>query len=162
NRPPVDLNELEPRFVGLGNQLNQLVPNPFYGLQEIPQSSILARPTVQLGQLLRPYPQFTRFLMWDYNGANAEYHGLTARAEKRFSHGMTLLGSYTFSKLMDDYSGIPDWLGAAPVRDRTRYDNRREWAINEEEVQHRAVVSYTYQLPAGKGRRFLNSSGVTD
>jgi hypothetical protein len=100
--------------------------------------------------------------MFDYNGANAEYHGMTLRVEKRFSHGMTLLGSYTVSKLMDDYSGIPDWLGSAPARDRTRYDSRREWSVNEEEVPQRAVISYTYQLPIGKGRSFLNNSGIVD
>ena len=162
NRPPIDLNELEPSFVALGSQLNQLVPNPFYGVSSIPASSILSRPTVQLGQLLRPYPQFTRFQIFDYNGANSQYHGMTVRAEKRFSHGLTMVGSYTHSKLMDDYSGIPDWLGSAPARDRTRYDNRREWAINEEEVPHRAVIAYTYELPVGKGRQFLNSSHALD
>ena len=34
NRPPIDLNELQPQFVALGSQLNQLVPNPFYGPPE--------------------------------------------------------------------------------------------------------------------------------
>ena len=85
NRPPIDLNELEPQFVALGSKLNQLDPNPFYGLPEIPSSSIPARPTVQLGQLLRPYPQFTQFQMFDYNGANAQYQGRTLRVGKRFS-----------------------------------------------------------------------------
>src|SRR5262249_40697297 len=105
NRPPIDLNELEPQFVGLGDKLNQQVPNPFYGIPEIPANSVLAKPTVALGQLLRPYPQFTQFQMWDYNGANAKYNGGTARVEKRFSHGLTLLGTYTYAKVMDDYSG---------------------------------------------------------
>ncbi|MBC7927754.1 MAG: TonB-dependent receptor [Bryobacteraceae bacterium] len=147
NRPPINWNELEPQFVTLGNQLNQLVPNPFFGIPEIPSNSVLSRQTVQLGQLLRPYPQFGNITVFDRNGANSEYHGMTVRVDKRFSHGLTLLGSYTSSKLMDDFSGIPDWQGAAPARDRTRYDTHREWAINEEDVSHRAVLSYTYELP---------------
>jgi len=77
--------------------------------------------------------------------------------DKRFSHGLTLLGSYTASKLMDDFSGIPGWQGAAPARDRTRYDTRREWSLNEEDVSQRAVVSYTYDLPFGAGKPFLTS-----
>ena len=157
NRPPINWNELDPQFLSLGNQLNQLVPNPFFGIAEIPSNSVLSRSTVQLGQLLRPYPEFGNVTVFDRNGANSKYHGLTARVEKRFSQGLTLLGSYTASKLMDDFSGIPDWQGAAPARDRTRYDTHREWAINEEDVPQRAVISYSYELPFGNGKRFLNS-----
>jgi len=159
NRPPIDLDELAPQYVSLGNTLNQLVPNPFLGIPEIPSNSVLSRPTVQLGQLLRPYPQFTSLQAWDRNGANSEYHGMTARVEKRFSHGLTLLGSYAVSKLMDDYSGIPGWQGAGPATDRTRYDTRREWSVSEEDVSQRLVVSYTYELPFGQGKRWVNHSG---
>jgi len=162
NRPPIDLNELEPQFVGLGNSLNELVPNPFFGLPEIPSNSILARATVQRGQLLRPYPQFTRFEIFDYNGANATYHGGHVRVEKRFSQGLTLLGNVTKSKTMDDYSGIPTWLGAAPARERTRFDFKREWAVNEEDFSHRVTIAALYELPVGKGRPFLNRGGVTN
>lgn len=161
NRPPIDWNELSPEFVSLGNRLNQLVDNPFYAVAGIPSTSLLARPTIQLGQLLRPYPHFLRLEAFDRNGANSEYHGVTARVEKRFSHGLTLIGSYTTSKLMDDFSGIPGWQGAAPARDRTRYDARREWSLNEEDVSQRAVVSYTYELPLGKGKAFANGGGWT-
>lgn len=160
NRPALDWNELDPQFVGLGNRLNQLVANPFFGIAEIPSGSILSRPTVQLGQLLRPYPHFTRLEVFERNGANSEYHGMTVRVEKRFSKGLTLLGSYTASKVMDDFSGIPGWLGSAPARDRTRYDTRREWAVSEEDVSQRMVVSYTYELPIGKGKAFLNRGGA--
>jgi hypothetical protein len=162
NRPPIDMSELAPGFVSLGNQLNQLVANPFFGITSIPSSSVLSRPTVQLGQLLRPFPHFTRLEAWDRNGANSEYHGVTVRVEKRFSHGLNLLGSYTASKLMDDFSGIPGWQGAAPARDRTIYDFRREWSLNEEDVSQRLVNSYTYELPFGRGKTWLNQTGFAD
>lgn len=162
NRPGLDWNELDPSFVSLGNQLNQLVANPFYGVSGVPPSTVLSQPTVQLGQLLRPYPQFQRMEVFDRNGANSNYNGLTARVEKRFTHGLTLLGSYTASKLLDDFSGIPGWQGAAPARDRTRYDARREWAVNEEDVSQRLVISYAYDLPVGKGKSLWNTSGVAD
>jgi hypothetical protein len=152
DRRPINLNELAFEHVPLGNALNTLVSNPFFGNSNIPASSFLAQPTVRRGQLLRPYPQFDSVTMWGYNGASSEYNALQAKVEKRFSHGMTLLASYTWSKLMDDFSGIPTWLGSSPAGDRTRYDFRREWSINEEEVPHRFVGSYTYELPWGKGR----------
>ena len=157
NRPPVNINELSPQYVSLGNQLNQLVSNPFYGVAGVPSTSILAQPQVQLGQLLRPYPQFINVTAYDRNGSNSEYYGATVKVEKRFSHGLTLLGSFTGSKLIDDFSGIPTWLGSGPARDRTYYDAKRERAINEEDVPKRLTVAYTYELPFGKGKRFLNS-----
>lgn len=155
NRPPININELAPEYVSLGTKLNDLVPNPFYGIAAIPSSSILAQPTVQLGQLLRPFPQFTTVTAYDRNGANSEYHGVTVKVEKRFSQGLTLIGSFTGSKLMDNFSGIPTWLGSGPARDRTYYDTRREWATNEEDVPRRLVISYTYELPFGAGKSWL-------
>ena len=131
-------------------------------LLEVVGNSVLARATVQRGQLLRPYPQFTRFEIWDYNGANASYHGGHVRVEKRFSQGLTLLGNVTKSKTMDDYSGIPTWLGAAPARERTRFDFKREWAVNEEDFSHRVTAAVMYELPVGKGKAFLNQGGVTN
>ena len=155
NRPPVNINELAPQYVGLGNQLNQLVANPFYGAAGIPSSSILSQKTVQLGQLLLPFPEFTTVTAYDRNGAKSAYHGVTVKVEKRFSQGLTLIGSFTGSKLMDDFSGIPTWLGSGPARDRTYYDTHREWAINEEDVPRRLVISYNYELPFGAGKPWL-------
>jgi hypothetical protein len=155
NRPPININELAPNYVQLGSQLNQLVPNPFRGLPGIPSSSILAQPTVQLGQILRPFPEFTTVTAYDRNGANSEYHGMTLKVEKRFSQGLTLVGSFTASKLMDNFSGIPTWLGSGPARDRTYYDTHREWSLNEEDVPRRLVISYTYELPFGKNKHWL-------
>ena len=163
DRRPANLNELPPDIVAqYGNKLNQLVPNPFYGLPQIPASSVLAQPTVAMGQLLRPYPQFLDVNMWSFNGGNADYHGLNAKVEKRFSHGVSLLASYVFSKTIDDYSGIPNWLGSAPQGDRTRYNYKIEKAINEEEVPRRFVIAYTYELPIGKGHQFLNRNRFVD
>ena len=156
NRPPIDINELGPQYIPLGNQLNQLVTNPFYGAAGIPSTSILAQPTVQLGQLLRPFPQFTTVTAYDRNGANSFYNGATVRVEKRFSQGLTLIGSFTGSKLLDNFSGIPTWLGSGPARDRTYYDTHREWAVNEEDVSRRLVVTYNYELPFGAGKPWLN------
>ncbi len=163
DRRPANLNELDPSVVAaLGNRINQTVPNPFYGLPQIPSSSILAQPNVQQGQLLRPYPQFLDINMWSFNGGSANYHSFQAKAEKRFSHGVSLLVSYVNSKLIDDYSGIPNWLGSAPQGDRTRYNYKIEKAINEEEVPQRFVAAYTYELPFGKGHALLNRGGIAD
>ena len=44
--------------------------------------------------------------------ANSSYNALEASLKKRFSHGISFLASYTYSKSIDDSSTLqPDWLG---------------------------------------------------
>jgi hypothetical protein len=128
------------------------VPNPFFGIITNP-SSPLRFNTVRQAQLLRPYPQ--------YNGINAFrvpygfsiYHGGTLKADKRFSNGVGFLASYTWSKLIDDVSTTVGFLGQSSFRQNV-YDRRAERAIGSQDIAHRFVSSFVYDLPFGKGKTF--------
>lgn len=52
-----------------------------------------------------PYPQFASILYVESN-ANSNYNALQLRSEKRTSHGLALLLSYTYSKSFDDISSV--------------------------------------------------------
>ena len=52
----MELNQLDPKYLALGSQLNQSVPNPFFG---VVNNGVHLSRTIARGQLLRPYPQFT-------------------------------------------------------------------------------------------------------
>jgi hypothetical protein len=151
-------NQLPDKDLALGNQLNTLVPNPFYG--QITQG-ILAQPTVTTGQLLRPFPQFTNMTATNLPYGNSTYHALQAKVEKRFAHGMTFLFSYSFSKLIDDVASnfAGEAVGGAGVQD---WNNLRgERSISPYDQTHDAVFSYIWELPVGHGKRFLPSvSGI--
>jgi len=54
---------------------------------------------------LPPYPQFSSILYVESN-ANSSYNSLQLRSEKRTSHGLALLLSYTYSKSFDDISSV--------------------------------------------------------
>ena len=54
---------------------------------------------------LPPYPQFSSILYVESN-ANSSYNSLQLRSERRTSHGLALLLSYTFSKSIDDISSV--------------------------------------------------------
>ena len=82
---------------------SNLVANPFFGVITNPAST-LRLATVQYGQLLRPYPQYTGIGAFRKPSGNSIYHSFTLRLEKRFSHGLSMLFSYTASKLIDDVS----------------------------------------------------------
>ena len=61
--------------------------------------------TVGSAQTRAPYPTFGRIQLVD-NSANGAYNSLAVKLTKRFSKGFTFLSSYTWSKSMDDSSGI--------------------------------------------------------
>jgi hypothetical protein len=152
-------NQLPSTYFSLGNSLNDLVPNPFYGVILNPIAT-LSRPTVQRGQLLRPYPQYTAMnSRWRPTG-NSLYHGFTLRADKRLSKGFGFLLSYTAAKLIDD-SGFGNTLNAqnAASARQDAYNRKADRALSSEDVSSRFVVSFNYELPVGRGRTFLAGAG---
>jgi hypothetical protein len=101
--------------------------------------------TIQRQQLLLPYPQFTGLTI-ALNQGYSWYHGFSTRVEKRFSHGYTIQGSYTWSKYMDATSR----LNAQDVMPT------KVIAANDR-PQHLAA-SGIYELPFGKGKPILGSA----
>ncbi len=152
------LNSIPEQYLSLGTQLQQTVPNPFYGL--IPNGT-LSQPNVPRGQLLLPFPQYTALPDPGAYRGNSTYHSLQMKAEKRFSSGGTLLASYTFSKVLADIETLTSWLdsanGVAGVQNWNNF--RAERALSSFDSRQRLVVSYVLDLPVGKGKKLL--SGVT-
>jgi hypothetical protein len=145
-------------------QLNTFVANPFFGVITNPASS-LSNATVQQSQLLRPYPQFTGFSGNDPPWANSIYQALQVRVEKRFSNGFQILGTYVFSKSIDDASvacGCTTWLGGATS---LQDPNRRylERTVSQYDIPQVFQLSYVYEIPVGRGKRFgSNWNGVVN
>jgi outer membrane receptor protein involved in Fe transport len=142
----IEENALDPQYLALGNALNDLVPNPFFG---VIRTGALSGPTVTRRQLLLPYPEYTSVRRQFPMEASSIYHALAVKAERRAANGVTLLASYVYSKLTDD-SSTQDG-GTAIVNP---YDLRAERSTSEFDVPHRLVVSAVYELPFGAGRRF--------
>lgn len=111
----------------------------------------------------RPYPNFASILT-SFSAFNASYEAGTIRVEKRLASGVSLLGSYSFSKTLDQtqgggFTGNPDESGGVlSPQDRTNW--RLEKGRSGGDIRHRGVVSFVYQLPFGAGKRFLSSSRV--
>jgi hypothetical protein len=134
--------------------LNTYVPNPFYGVITDPNSS-LSNPTVPAYQLQLPYPQFTGFSGDDPPWANSIYHALQIRAEKRFSHGLEALVTYTWSKSIDDSSttsGSTSWLGGVANGPQDPNNRHLERSLSTFDIPQVLQFSYTYELPIGRGK----------
>jgi len=100
-----------------------------------------------------PYPQFSGILLAAGDG-HGSYNAGTLSLTKRLSQGLSLLANYTWAKSVDDSSGEVNFT-YRPEEGRKDMRGPSDFDIN-----HRLVVSYVYDIPTGKGRRFLDKGGV--
>jgi hypothetical protein len=151
-----DLNHLGPEIEGYSldqiSDLQTYVPNPFYGI--ISSDTSLGASEVQKSQLLLPHPQFTGMSGIAFPVANSIYHAFQLRVEKRFSRGIQFLGTYTFSKSIDDSSvthGGLTWLGGeTSLQDPNNYAIER--GLSGFDVPHAVGLSYVWELPIGRNK----------
>ena len=80
--------------------------------------------------------------------ANSNYQSLQARFQQRVTRGVSTLVSYTFAKSIDDASGIFASTGDPNFPQDSNHVGL-ERGLSNFDVRHRAVFSYTYQLPFG-------------
>jgi hypothetical protein len=106
----------------------------------------------------RPVPALSSFnsLRWD---GYSTYHAGTVRIEKRLSRGLSFNANYTFSKSIDDASDPGSTTNEANLYQDVR-NRDAERARSSFDHSHRFVASGLYELPFGKGKRFLNRPGL--
>jgi hypothetical protein len=133
------------------NLLAGSVPNPFKGL--LPNSTSLNGSTVPLSQLLIPYPQYPAgsgtsngVLRQGNYGGESYYNSLNVRTQKRLTQGLTLINNFVYSKLIERVAYLND------------LDPTPEKRIGASSRPLREVLAASYELPAGRSKRFdLNS-----
>jgi hypothetical protein len=103
-------------------------------------------------QARRPYPQWSTIAWFDDVGTSS-YNALNVRLERRYASGLTFLSSFTYSKALD--LGTTASSGTSPQDPR---NFRAEWGPASFDARLRYVGSVVYELPFGKGRRFLSSA----
>lgn len=94
--------------------------------------------------------------------ANSDYHGMAVSLRQRLS-GFTWDLNYTFSKSMDDTSGLQtaNSFGAAFILNALR--QRDNYAVSDFDMRHILNFNSVWELPVGKGKTFLsNANGFVD
>jgi Carboxypeptidase regulatory-like domain/TonB dependent receptor/TonB-dependent Receptor Plug Domain len=107
-----------------------------------------------------PFPAYGAITFLE-SAASSSYNAFQFRAEKRLSQGLVFLGSYTFSRSIDDASA-QFGTGAETGLPQNSNDLAAERGLSNFQTKHRFVFSSVYQLPFGKGQRWLNRGGVLD
>jgi hypothetical protein len=108
--------------------------------------------------LVRPFPLFGGFQNMNAP-SHSSYHALQARLQQRFAHGFTLLSSFAYGKSIDNGSGIRTTDGDS-LTPSNNYNLELERGLSTFDFRRRWTNSWLFELPVGKGRKFLNTGGI--
>ena len=151
-------NTLDPKYLSLGTALTKQVPNPFQPYVAI---GALSNPTVAQQQLLLPYPQFLGITEENDPYGSSTYHSLQVKVVKRHAHGLTMLASYTWSKLISNADAADAPIGTSDnTAPQNFYDLRAERSVSELDFPQSFIMNATYDLPFGRGKIFGGADGA--
>ena len=146
-------DQLTTNSMALGTKLQQSVSNPFYKIITTgPESG----PTIPQSFLQAPFPQFTAVYLSYLSGGYEEYNAFQLKVNKRMSHGLNVLVSFTGAKQIDDYSGISN-VGNITGGIQNIYNPNGERAVSSNDISRNLVINGDYNLPFGRGQRFGGS-----
>jgi hypothetical protein len=86
------------------------------------------------------------------------YNSLQAKLEKRYSHGLSFLATYTWSHALDDASDAGGLFTAIGNRQPALIPYIDELTNSVFDIRNRFTINGNYELPFGKGKAFLNDS----
>ena len=158
-------NHTATRNAALATSNNQNVPNPFFignltGLRasnpdlynRLAAQALFTSPTIQKNRLLRPFPH-----MSVGNGLQAQAqplgkvrtHAIEVAFQRRFSQGLSVNAAYSGIRA-EEWTNVINEYDAAPTA----------WVTSQNARPHRVTLNGVYELPFGRGRRFLADGGV--
>ncbi len=145
----LDFNQLDPKYFGIyGTALTSTVASALQNPAVIAAGFKLPYPTfptnLQLQQALRPFPQYTGFGSVASQSGHSTYNGWETSFTKRYSVGLWMMASYTYSKTLVSQNG------------QNIYNQLTEKVISSANRPHVFTAAYVYELPFGKGKPFAS------
>ena len=175
------INQLDPRFISLGSLRSKPIGDPT--VQALPE--VQAFPVdpatgnhspfagfealygggAILSQALRPFPQFRDIGTNLAPVGNSNYNSFQLSLTRRFSQGLSFITAYTISKTIGDseqnLSGFNAYWNGTNLGTNT-YDRRSERSVLSYDQPQLLTISAAYELPAGRGKRWLNRRGAVN
>jgi hypothetical protein len=148
----VNMNQLNPKYLSLGDALLDdisLHPN-------IPMPYPSFSGTV--AQALLPFPQYAAggVYQWAAHVGQSNYNAAQVVYTRRSSKGLSFLASYSFQKTLSNTDGAIYYGGAS----QDVYNRGLEKSVASFDHTQVLRLTWIYELPAGKGKRFLNRGGI--
>jgi hypothetical protein len=137
------LNYVQPQYMSTATNpgLSASVANPFYGI--LPNGGNLnSSKTVNLTQLLQTYPEFGSITEQNVPEGSSSFNALDIHVEHRTGYGLSIMGNYQWSKLLEAVSFL------------NAFDAHQERRISQYDHPTHAVIGVSYQMPFGRGRQF--------
>jgi hypothetical protein len=118
-------------------------------------AACLADPNFSAVDQRVPFPGLPSVVYANANVLSATYNALQAQLRQRFSHGLTYQVFYTYSKALDESSGVNNIGGGnllGLIQDP--HNVRADKGPASFDQTHRLVGSGFWELPVGKGKRW--------
>ena len=159
-------NHTDTRNAALATSNNQNVPNPFFIgnltalrtsnpalYNQLAAQALFTSPTIQKNRLLRPFPHMSV----GNNALQAQAlplgkvrtHAIEVAFQRRFSQGLSLNAAYSGIRA-EEWLNVINEYDAAPT----------QWITSQNARPHRVTLNGVYELPFGRGRRFLSDGGL--
>ena len=104
----------------------------------------------------QPYPLWGAGAGMISRDGFSTYHAMAARLERKFSHGLQFLASYTFSHSIDN-SSFAGNIGSQPATPENNSNRRGEKGSSYFDVPQRFVLSYVWNIPFNPGHGVVKS-----
>lgn len=124
-----------------------LAPNPFQGVEALRGARLFSSAQISRWDLNRPFPQFDGSItIAGLNLGKMWYNGLQINFNQRLTKGLVMNANYVRSRQIEQWGWMDEY---------RRIPQRFPYSSDH---PHVFKVSAAYDLPVGKGRRFLNKS----
>jgi hypothetical protein len=167
NHLPSQLNPINQLPVQFLNQYGSALGNTYATGQTVLNGVTVPFPSfvstygssASLLQALRPYPQYSNiFNNFDFSGASM-YNAMQVQFEKRYTNGLSFLVTYNLSRMTSNTnSGFTSFANSSLNKD----NQALEWTVDNNDQTNAINIAGTYELPFGKGRKYLDKGGVVD
>ncbi len=120
-----------------------------------------ANQPTQIGVAALPFPDFGEGSSYAITAGNSFYHSLQTKVEKRFGSGLNFLATYTWAKTRTDAGDLLNGGSNAGFRapDVPGVGIHYDYGLADFDIRNVFHLSGGYELPFGKGKRFLGNSG---
>jgi len=143
------------QYGSLGNLLFADINSPAARAVNIPIPYAGFQGTV--AQALRPFPQYQDIENQSAVASWSTYSAFQVTLKKEFSDGLSFLAGYTIEKQLTNVNTVPGFFAGSP---QDAYNMRAEKAPAFTDIPQQLLFNYTYELPVGPGKRFLNKNNV--
>ncbi len=107
-----------------------------------------------------PFPGFSSSSFQETVGSSS-YNGLQTKVEKQYAGGLSFLGAYTWSKTLSDAGDLLNGgsIGGYRAPAVPGFGIEKDRALADFDIRNVFHFNGGYELPFGKGRRFMANSG---